>query len=259
MTENMALEDRTENTEGGKQLVMVEQVVDQVVGCHHNLPCVTPQNCCECCQVFSDPVLRARFGVTQETQFCTCHDICIQEVRLMCAQPIDFEVPIPTSPDGVSCRGEFVPLPPPFTCDVLVRCAEERLRPDCTGVDITVGFQIILKVSGVAVLVFNTNRNFSCTEFFTFPEGQLRRQVPTPTTPSLRDELRLIDGSQLVIQDITCTVLNATNPRVRIQGLLVDKLWKEENLWVSAIRPYTGITVKQEFDEPHKIGRCSDG
>lgn len=219
--------------------------------------CCDGQNCCECCQVFSSADLRAKFGVTKPGEACRCHDICIQEVRLICAQPIDFEIPIPTAPDGINCRGEFTPLIPPFTCDVLVRCAEERLRPLCDGVDITIGFQIILKSMGVPVLVFNTSRNFTCFEFFTFPDGARRRNIPTPTTPSLRDELRLIDGSQLVIQKLRCEVLDSRRPRVRITGELIDKLWKEENLWVSALRPYEGITVKQEFDPPQKIGRCS--
>ncbi|MEA4822865.1 MAG: hypothetical protein VB111_04320, partial [Clostridiaceae bacterium] len=43
---------------------------------------------------------------------------------------------------------------------------------------------------------------------------------------------------------------------------VIDKLWKHENLLVSAIRPYPGvgelenITVSQEFNSGHAIGAC---
>jgi hypothetical protein len=215
--------------------------------------CTDPNGLCgNCCTIFTDPTRRGRFGITRTQAFCDCRDICIQEVRAICAQNIDFTVPIPTGAGAADCRGEFPPTPPPFAnCRVQVTCAEETLRADCTGVDITVGFQIAVDAVGVTpprTFIINHFRPFTCFNFFAFPDGN------PVNVPEL---LRIIDGSQLVIQDLRCEILDAANPRIRVRGVLVDKLWKEENLWIQAIRPYSGITVKQEFDEPHRIGRCN--
>jgi hypothetical protein len=49
---------------------------------------------------------------------------------------------------------------------------------------------------------------------------------------------------------------------LRIAYRVIDKLWKHENLLVSAIRPYPGvgelenITVSQTFNSGHTIGAC---
>lgn len=214
--------------------------------------CNDPNSRCgDCCNIFTDQTKRTRFGITLDQAFCHCRDICIQEVRAMCAQDIDFEVDIPTAPGAQSCRGEFNPTAPPFTnCEVLVTCAREELKPDCSGTNIWVGFQIILTCANVfppTKLIINYTKPFYCTSFYAFPDGG------SVNVPQL---LKIIDGSQLVIQNLQCVILDAARPRVRITGKLIDKLWKEDNLWVQAIRPYSGITVKQEFAEPHKIGLC---
>lgn len=219
----------------------------------NNTVCNDPSgNCGDCCDVFKDPTRRERFGITLTQAYCHCRDICIQEVRAMCAQDIDFTVNIPTAVGTQSCRGEFNPNQPPFTdCKVLVTCAQEQLKPNCSGTDITIGFQIILTCTNVippTTLVINVTKSFECVNFFAFPDGQ------AVNVPEL---LRIIDGSQLVIQDLSCQILDSGNPRVRVTGKLIDKLWKEENLWIQAIRPYSGITIKQEFAEPHKIGTCT--
>lgn len=215
--------------------------------------CDNPNGLCgACCDVFTNADTRAKFGITREQAYCHCRDICIQEVRAMCAQDIDFTMSIPTSTGSINCRGEYNPGDPPFdSCQVLVTCAREELIPGCTGTNIWVGFQIILTCTSVIPttrLVINVTKSFTCTSFYAFPEG---------TAVNVPEMLKLIDGSQLVIQDLECEILDSTDPRVRITGKLVDKLWKEDNLWVQAIRPYGGITVKQEFAEPHKIGLCT--
>lgn len=207
--------------------------------------------CGDCYSAFTDPTRRGKFGITLNNTSCHCRDICVQEVRAICARDIDFTVAIPTTTGAQSCRGEFEPYPLPFTdCQVLVTCARDELRADCTGTNVLVEFQIILTGNNVlppTKLILNVGRTFECTRFYGFPEGN---QVNVP------ELLRIIDGSQLVIQNLYCQILNSGGPRVRITGKLVSKLWKEDNLWVQALRPYGGITIKQEFGEPHKIGVC---
>jgi len=99
------------------------------------------------------------------------------------------------------------------------------------------------------MLVVERNIPIECTEFFAFPDGG------AVSGNALRQALRTIDGSCIVAQ-LQCQILDSGNPRVRVFGNIVEKLWKHENLWVEAIRPYSGITVDQEFGEPQRIGPC---
>lgn len=248
MDETSCVECNAASTEEGAGNVAIQGDFD-------HLHCIDPTgNCSECCKIFLDASKRRKFGILKGFVKCMCHDICVQEVRLICAQDIDCIIPIPTRGDGLvsgSCRGELDPLSPDVTCEVLIVCAEEELQFDCKGVDIRIGFQIILRQPAPCpILVVEKTCDFKCTTFFTFPEGEEVRGA------ALRRALREIDGSCIVVQDLKCVILDRENPRVRITGKLVDKLWKYENLWVSAIRPYEGISIKREFPEPHKIGEC---
>lgn len=184
------------------------------------------------------------------------HDICVQDVKYICAQNIDLDVPIPAQSGGFipgSCRGELIPIDPNVTCKVQVICAEESLKPTCLGVDIRIGFQITLIPPNPAfcpVMVINHYQDFECTSFLPFPSG-----API-SGAALREALKKIDGSCIVIQNLNCEILDGQCSRVHITGELIDKLWKCENLWVLAYAPFDGTCVKQEFPEPHKIGEC---
>jgi len=207
-------------------------------------------NCGDCCNLFNDATSRARFGILNEQAFCHCRDICAQEVRLICARTIDFTIPLPAAGNTLrpGCRGEIIPLPPGTECSLVVTCADETLGANCDRVFANVGIQILI-TAPTGVLVIERNIPIECTEFFAFPDGV------AVSGNALRQALRTIDGSCIVAQ-LQCQLLDSGNPRVRIFGNIVEKLWKHENLWVEAIRPYSGITVDQEFGEPHQIGPC---
>jgi len=209
-------------------------------------------NCGDCCTIFNDPARRARFGILNEQAFCHCRDICVQEVRLIAARPIDFTIPIPAVGDGLrpGCRGERIPLPPGGSCSIVITCADEALGPNCDRVFVNVGFQVLITTTAGLIMI-ERSLPIEFTEFFAFPDGG-----SGVSGNALREALRTIDGSCIVVQ-LQCQILDGSNPRVRIFGNVVDKLWKHENLWVEAIRPYSGITVEQEFGEPHKIGPCT--
>jgi len=209
-------------------------------------------NCGDCCTIFNDPDRRTKFGILNEQGFCHCRDICVQEVRLICAKPIDFVIPIPAVGDGLrpGCRGERFPLNPDGGCNIIITCADETLGPNCDRVFVNVGIQIIIN-SVLGPLVIERSIPLECTEFFAFPDGGAG-----VSGNALKEALKIIDGSCIVAQ-LQCQILDSGNPRVRVFGNIVDKLWKHENLWVEAIRAYSGITVEQEFGEPHKIGECT--
>lgn len=90
-----------------------------------------------------------------------------------------------------------------------------------------------------------------------FPSGVFYANNSTGLT-QFRNELALIDGS--------CKVITINNVKVDVSGnncvlmidyTVIDKLWKHENLLVSAIKPYAdNVTVKQEFAQGHAIGSC---
>jgi hypothetical protein len=210
-------------------------------------------------EMLNDPEVIERFGFDQDSRLIpnVLHDICVPDVKYICTQPIDLYVPIPaTGGDLVSgsCRNELIPLTPDVSCDVSVICAEESLKPNCLGVDIKVGFQIVLtpppNTNLCPTLVINHYQDFECTTFCPFPSG-----API-SGDAVRNALKKIDGSCVVVKDLCCHIDDGQCSRVHIQGTLIDKLWKHENLIVLAVKPYGGVTVCQEFPEPHKIGKC---
>lgn len=218
--------------------------------------CTDPQgNCAECCAIFTDPEVRGLFGYQEMAAECLCHDICVEDVRLICVEERTHTIRIPgVNGANTSCRGGRVITQLPFTVDsVTVTCAEETLAATCDAVENEVGLQVVLSyfVNGVETfLVLNSSVDFTCTQFYTFPDGELREGE------SLREELRLIDGSCKVIIIEDTRIINTACPRVEVDLKVIDKLWKHENLLVSALKPYPeNITVSQVF-ERNLIGPC---
>ena len=140
----------------------------------------------------------------------------------------------------MGCRGGTCPLP--SSCRVVVLCASEDLLPDCSGVHVNVRAMVVFEdASGnpTCCIILN-NIEFDCTSFVRFPSGT------TVTGSALRNELKIIDGSCVVV-NLTCT-LSSDRRTATVSGTIVEKLWKEENLWVEGILPYPhSITVKENF------------
>ena len=207
-------------------------------------------------EMLKDPEFIERFGIDVDSRGTVIHDICVQDVKYTCTQDIDLYVPIPATGEGLipgSCRGELIPLTPDMSCAVSVICAEESLKPSCLGVDIRVGFQVVLTPPNPNIcptLVINHYHDFECTTFCPFPSG-----APITGT-AVRNALKTIDGSCVVVKDLCCHIDDGQCSRVHITGCLIDKLWKHDNLYVLGIA-LGGVTVCQEFPEPHKIGECT--
>ncbi len=220
-------------------------------------------NCGECCSIFTDTAKRAAFGYQLETAVCECHDICVEDVRDICVRRKSLTTCIPCNPDGTAgCRGGFLPDGPPTIQSFRVLCAEERLSPQ-TGCDRIVNdieFEVVLRY-GSTLVVVTPKDTLTCMwyEFAQFPSG-----VFFPNTAAglnqFRNELALIDGScKVIIIDSVRVSTSGNDCLLVIDYKVVDKLWKHENLLVSAIKPYYSgnITVKQEFGQGHNIGPCS--
>ncbi|MDD2495828.1 MAG: hypothetical protein PHE29_11625, partial [Tissierellia bacterium] len=78
--------------------------------------------------------------------------------------------------------------------------------------------------------------------------------------------LAQIDGScKVIILEDVYTDTDGNDCFVIIEYKVIDKLWKHENLLVSAIKPYAlpgenfNFTIKQEFAQGHKLGACPGG
>ncbi|MGD9569060.1 MAG: hypothetical protein AB7V48_12265 [Sedimentibacter sp.] len=221
-------------------------------------------NCTECCQIFIDPDLRTAFGYQIEEAVCQCHDICVQDVRDICVELREFRQTVPCNINGGSgCRGGFSPNGVPTVDSFRVDCAEECLNPPtCDRITNEVEFQVILDYNGTkAIMTFSDTFDCLWFEFARFPSGVFY----TNDAAGLADfqaELALIDGSCKVIifERVEVVQVNG-NCELQIDYKVIDKLWKEENLLVSAIKPYgeDNITVKQEFLQGHQIGPCPGG
>lgn len=223
-------------------------------------------NCGECCSIFTNPTTRAAFGYDAETATCTCHDICVEDVRDIGVRERTLFYCIPCSTDGVAgCRGGFLPDGPPTVQSWRVLCADESLSPatGCNQINNVIEFEVVLRYGNTLVVV-TPRDSFSILwhEFARFPSGVFYPNNNTGLN-QFKNELALIDGSCKVIVIESVEVgIEGNDCVLRIVYRVIDKLWKHENLLVSAIRPYPGvgesenITVSQVFNSGHTIGPC---
>lgn len=234
-------------------------------------------NCKECCDVVNNHTKRERFGYQINTT-CECHDICVQDVRDICVKRRTLKTKIPCRPDGsAGCRGGFLPggFPPPTVRSWRVLCAEECLDPTglsrpCDRIRNEVEFEVVLNYGGNNFGVVTPKDTFDCFfyQFARFPSGTF---FPNSTNGfnQWRNELAFIDGSCKVIifERNPFITIEDNDCILNIEYKEIDKLWKNENLLVSALRPYfnapeggqANVTVKQEFEQGHKIGPCVNG
>lgn len=223
---------------------------------------------CELCDaIFTDPARRTAFGYQAETAPCECHDICVEDVRDICVEERTLRQVVPCNPDGRGgCRGGFLPDGVPQVQSWRVLCAEERLSPEtgCDRIINEIEFEVVLRYASGTLAVITPTDTFSCLwhRFARFPSGVF---YPNSTAGlnQFRNELAVIDGSckVIIIEDVRVVTEN-NDCVLEIDYKVIDKLWKHENLLVSAIKPYPGvgeignITVSQEFGQGHQIGPC---
>ncbi|MGE4485391.1 MAG: hypothetical protein AB7C97_09820 [Oscillospiraceae bacterium] len=227
-------------------------------------------NCSECCNIFTNEAKRAAFGYQAASASCECHDICVEDVRDICVKEKTLTHCVPCNPDGrAGCRGGFLPDGVPAVQSWRVLCAEESLSPatGCDRITNKIEFEVVLRYGSGTFAVVTPIDIFDCFwyEFARFPSGVFFTNNIAGLN-QFRNELAFIDGSCKVIIIESVTVATDGNDCVlSIDYKVIDKLWKHENLLISAIKPYPGvneagaaITVSQEFEQGHKIGPCNN-
>lgn len=180
---------------------------------------------------------------------CECLDICVPNVRLICAIPFPTQVINLGSMTG--CRGANINTANIASCRIVVTCASENILENCSGIRVQVKSLIVFEdANGNPLFALSLpDFNQTCTSFRRFPTGAV------VTGNDLRNEIKLVDGSCVVV-NLRCT-LSADRRTATVSGNIVEKLWKEENIWVSGILPYPhSITVDREFPAPHRIPEC---
>ncbi len=234
------------------------------------IPAICPgalfSNCTECCDIFTNPSKRDAFGYNLGIPACTCHDICVEDVRDIGVMDRTLYQSIPCNAAlAGGCRGGLADGNNPTISSIRVMCADENLSPStgCDRINNEIEFVVVLNYGGTYV-VATPKDCFSIMwhQFARFPSGNFYGYNELNL---FRKELSVIDGSSKVIIIKSATAeKEGNNCILRIEYRVVDKLWKHENLLVSAIKPYVGvmgaenITVTKEFDSDHKIGICPD-
>jgi hypothetical protein len=222
-------------------------------------------NCEECCNIIETRC--QQFGYQQDVS-CECHDICVQDVKLICVKMRTLTIPIGGLDTAVGCRGGVTVTSLPALEGCRIFCAEESLETvgmdACAAVNNEVGVEVVLRISAIPqdiIVVHRVIDRFTCrfNDFFRFPSG-MGFTNDAAGRAAFREIIKFIDGSckTIIIED--CRILNTTCPRVVVDLKVIDKLWKHENLLVSAIQPYPteNITIKEEFNAQHRIGPCED-
>lgn len=195
-----------------------------------------PEPCNDCLNTFAlcGPAFGTTLTPVNPTPECTCHDICVEEVRFISSASATACISFP----GVSsCRLGGVQLPTLAAtthADIFVICVEEDFSPDCTSIILKIGLLLVVTTStGVPVPFITTiTLDFPGTSFLPFPDcstGPLN-------AVQFQESLEIIDGSCTVIQ--LSAITNATGTQIDITGKVIEKLWKHENLWVVGLRPF---------------------
>jgi len=243
--------------------------------------CCNQRQCDDCETLFNSLACANNFGIfcapNNAPQVCTCHDICVEEVRLIGAagnnQTCEFTQCFNFPPIGPCRLGSGITLPTidvNATLRVFVVCAQERLNTEnCAQIIADIRVLILAPtltpagLPGGSPLLLPLDLTAKFTDFFRFPEctGPL-------TAAQLQNELTQIDGSCLVIQlKADAVALGGGVTQIIVSGKVIDKLWKNENLWVQGIRPYglspeqiadgfVSFTIHDIFNNQHQIGAC---
>jgi len=229
--------------------------------------------CNDCLDIFNSACANA-FGLNcapnNAPPPCTCHDICVEEVRLIgtTSTNCEFTQCFNYPPIGPCRLGAGITLPALDTmipAKVFVVCAQEILGDNCQAINVKVKIFILAPTLPSGNVLIPLDIDVSFTEFFTFPDCQ-----GPITGNALQNALTEIDGSCLVIQlkAQAQAIPGQNGTQIVVTGKIIDKLWKHENLWVTGIRPYNltadqitagyvSFTIQDIFNNSHKIGDCT--
>jgi spore coat protein A len=196
-----------------------------------------------CNTLISNPVSRLSFGLdvpngpNNPIPDLVCHDICVEEVRLI-GVPLTPITACITFPPILPYRLGSMTLPTLAANthpDLYVICTDEKLTNNCTHITVRVSLLIIVQTTtpGLSIPIVTTiTADFPFNSFVPFPDC-----TASPLNQAqFIDEIKNIDGSCTIVQ-LNATV-NPTGTFINIAGKVIEKLWKQENLWLVGLRPY---------------------
>jgi hypothetical protein len=229
------------------------------------------RQCLDC--AIPSTICAANFGVTcppTTIPTCECHDICVEEVRLigLAGGTCEFTQCFNYPPIGPCRLGAGVVLPfidTTLPLKVFVACAQEVLdSTTCQVINVQIQLLVLASTTNTGNVLIPLTISVAFDTFYTFPDCST---VVTGT--DLQNALTEIDGSCLVIQLMASAAPIGTTGTVQItlSGKIIDKLWKHENLWISGIRPYdltdaqkaagfVSFTIADVFNNSHSINGC---
>lgn len=235
--------------------------------------CATDTRQCTECAIPSS-TCAANFGVTcppVTAPLCECHDVCVEEVRLigLAGGTCEFTQCFSYPPIGPCRLGAGIILPIIDTTvqpRVFVVCAQEVLdSATCQVINVQIQLLILAGTINSGNVLIPLSINVAFDTFFRFPDC-----TTVVTGNDLQNALAEIDGSCLVIQlqATVAAVGTAGTAQITLNGKVIDKLWKHENLWITGIRPYdlndaqraagfVSFTIPDIFNNTHAIGACS--
>ncbi|QBQ04789.1 hypothetical protein E2C16_03480 [Sporosarcina pasteurii] len=178
--------------------------------------------------------------------------ICANQDRYICVDLFSQSYPLSDFAGASNCRGVVLPIDP-TDCEVILTCADEVPREDCSAVDVTIGYQVIVRdpEDPTCAVVINDTHTFSCFGFVSVSEPNFGSFVPAS------EALRIADGSCVQVW-LDCDVSDDGTELI-VRGFIIDKLWKKENLLIlaPAFRLNDTVTVESEFLQAP--GPCENG
>lgn len=211
---------------------------------------------------------KQKFGITENTLKSEYLDICTHNVRYIASRRINERITLPSMSQFInSCTGlidtaggidtKFASLRITHAKEQLVNC--DTPNP---GVQVTIKGQVIVRTKPA---------NCHCPPSYMAIPVELVSEViydyysteNGEKVNCLANVLPMVDGSCMVI-NLNCRIYRevcqgCSRYVAHIKGSVVDKLWKNENIWVEGIRPYTApsITVCDVFEKDICDG-CGD-
>ncbi len=211
---------------------------------------------------------KQKFGITDCSLSTEWLDICAKNVRFIASRRIDETITLPSMSTFInSCTGlvdTATGLDTKFASLRITHAQEELVDCDTDnpGVKVTIRGQIIVRTNP---------RNPHCPPSYMAIPVELVSEViydfySTSTgcrVRCLKNELPMIDGSCMVI-NLNCRIYKEvcqgrSRYVAQVQGTVIDKLWKNENIWVEGIRPYSksSITVCDTFSRDFCSAGCA--
>lgn len=205
---------------------------------------------------------KQKFGITENNLKQECLDICTQHVRYIASRKINENIVLPSMSTFInSCTGlidtasgidtKFASLRITHAHEEMVDCDTQN-----PGIKVVIRGQVIVRTkpckpqcppSYMAIPVELVSEVIY--DFYSTSTGEKLH--------CLKNELPTIDGSCMVI-NLSCKIYRevcqgCSRYVAQVKGSVVDKLWKNENIWIEGVRAYpsSSLTICDSFQKDY--------